>query len=253
MFRSKLIVANWKLHPKTPREALQLFSATEQIAGQFRSVDIVVCPPFVYIPALLGNASRVAVGSQDVSSEQEGAFTGEVAASMVQSIGAKFAIVGHSERRNVFGESEDVIRKKVLLALQAGLHVILCVGEKQGDAEGEFIGIIKKQLQSALTKIPKKLSSRITIAYEPVWAIGSGKPDTPENTREVVIYIKKLFYDMFGKKVSEGFRVLYGGSVIPENAGVFLEEANVDGLLVGGSSLNMKRFEKIVSIAANIE
>jgi triosephosphate isomerase (TIM) len=247
-FQTKLVVANWKLNPKNRDEAIKLAQAIEKTATDFRKVDIIVCPPFVFLQDVKNIAVHVGLGGQNVYFQETGAYTGEIAPEMLKSIGVQYVIIGHSERRKYFKETDEDINKKVLRSLEEGLKVILCVGEHDRDPEGTFHLFIKDQLQKALRKVPKKLAKNLIVAYEPVWAIGSGKPDTPKDTREVAIYIRKVLHDLFGKPALENIRILYGGSVIPENTAMFLDDGHVDGLLVGGSSLNI-----IVEISSTIK
>lgn len=246
----KLIVANWKMNPSTLKEAEQLFFATARTVGKSRNVEVIVCPPYPYLTAFRVQGSGFRLGAQDVFWEEKGAFTGEVSSRMLRSVGVSYAIVGHSERR-ALGETNEVINKKVNTALAAGLRVVLCVGERERVGNTEYALFVREEVKRGLMGVPRQFLKRLTVAYEPLWAIGSGAPDTPESTLEMAIYIRRILFDAFGKRASGSVRVLYGGSVTPENARAFLEDGGVDGLLVGRASLDAKAVGEIVKKAAH--
>ena len=226
-----LVAGNWKMF-KGAHQARE-FAAQLRPLGRHESVDVVVCPPFVSLEATvrgLGADSGVRVYAQNVHWELEGAFTGEVSAPMLLELGVTGAIVGHSERRQHFGETDETVRLRAEAALEAGLHVIACVGETEAERErGETEGVLERQV----AVLPRH--ERLVIAYEPVWAIGTGKTATPELAQEAHAFVKSL----------HGAPVLYGGSVKPENAAILLAQPDVDGALVGGASLEVDSFEAI--------
>lgn len=250
-----LIIANWKMNPQTPREAGRLLNATDTIAKRYRrEVEIVVCPPFVYLPLAHRKQNRkdistYQVGAQDCFWENPrggGAYTGEVSATMLKQSGARFVIVGHSERREYFGETNAVVAKKIALALATGLKPILCVGERNRNEATSYLSFVKQEIEEGLTFVKKTQLSRVVIAYEPIWAIGTDeKPITPQAVFEMSLYIKKVLYGIWGKRAS-AIRIIYGGSAAPGYAAPFLTEGGMTGLLVGHQSLNPKNLEKIV-------
>jgi len=238
----KLIVANWKMNktPKETKEYLETF--LRLIEGVDDNVEILICPPFTSLCIAwdILKGSKVKLGAQNCHYEQKGAFTGEISLDMLKELGVSYVIVGHSERRWIFGETDELINKKVIACLEKGIRPILCVGEKMEEREaGMTLKVIESQLKLALSGLDG-VSERIDIAYEPVWAIGSGNPATPEDAQLVHSFIKELL----GK-----VRVLYGGSVNPQNAGEFLSMPDVDGLLVGGASLDPSSFAQIVKVS----
>ena len=241
--RKLFIAGNWKMNT-TENEAVELANAIA--AGAPRDgVDLAVCPPFVYLAAVANAArgSSVAVGAQNMYFAPKGAFTGEISAAMLKDVGCSYVIVGHSERRHVFGESDDLIASKVKVALAAGLDPILCVGETLEEREaGNTMSVVERQIRSGLADIGADEAKHITIAYEPVWAIGTGKTATPEQAQEVHAAIRALIADICGNEVANGTRIQYGGSVKPENASEILQKPDVDGALVGGASLNADSF-----------
>lgn len=241
----KLLVANWKLNPVSVKEAVRIASSIE--AASDKGVEVAVCPSFVHAAAVKGVLKKARLGAQNVSVADKGAYTGEVSARMLKDAGVLYVIVGHSERRKM-GETSDVVQMKVKKALTAGLRVILCVGEENREDHG-YVSFIKEEVVSALRGTPQRLANNVVIAYEPIWAVGSDMPDTPASMLEMAIYLRKIMFDLYGKKVAESLRVLYGGSVIAKNAAAFFTEGGVDGLLVGRSSLDPKQFAKIIKIA----
>jgi triosephosphate isomerase len=232
-----LIAGNWKMH-KGAHEARAFASGLRRLPDRATDVDIVLCPPYVSLEAALqglGGDSRVQVYAQNVHWELEGAFTGEVSAPMLLELGVKGAIVGHSERRLLFGEADETVRKRAEAALEAGLAVIACVGETEAEREG---GQMEEVLGRQVPVLPEH--ERLVIAYEPVWAIGTGRTASPEIAQQAHAFVKSL----------HSGRVLYGGSVNPENAGSLLAQPDVDGALVGGASLDATAFEAICIAAA---
>jgi len=250
--RSKLIAANWKEHPKSAAEAFALFRAVAK-APRAPGVEVVVCPPFLYLEEVIREFKRMApparaqlaIGAQDVFWEDQGAYTGEVGPAMLRSLGAKYVIVGHSERRRFEKETDAMINKKIAAALRDGLNVILCVGESLSVRE-KGVDVAKKFVAQQLAKdlkdvLPK--AGSLLVAYEPIWAIGTGRSDKPEDAREMALFIKKLLKQT--KQISVKF--LYGGSVNGKNAADYVQLNDIDGALVGGASLKADEFKKIIN------
>jgi triosephosphate isomerase len=246
----KIIVANWKMNPKSTKEADTLFTKIKSRATRSKKALVVVCPPAVFLERLAKKHGAVRIGAQDVAEQKEGAFTGSVSAPMVKSAGGTYSIIGHSERRAA-GDTNESVNKKVLIALEYRLNVILCVGEERRDEEGEYLAIIAEQLTKGLRSVPPALYKNIIIAYEPVWAIGERAKgsDTPSSFLEIALYIKKTLAELVGKEKAFSMPVLYGGSVSAYNAEEFLDEGKADGLLVGRASLDAKVFAEIISYA----
>jgi triosephosphate isomerase len=247
MSRRKLVAANWKMQMS--------ISGARAFAGALRSrlaeapaCDLAVFPPFFALPtaaeALAG--SPVAVGAQDLYWEKSGAFTGEISGEMVIEAGGTHVLVGHSERRHVIGENDGVVARKLAAALGAGLIPVLCVGEKIEEREsGAAEAVVKRQLAAALDGLGAADAGRIVVAYEPVWAIGTGRTATPADAVAMHALIRREASGRFGAKAADALRILYGGSVKPDNAGTLLREAEIDGALVGGASLDIESFLRI--------
>jgi triosephosphate isomerase (TIM) len=246
--RKVLIAGNWKMF-KTLEEAV-LFA--EDLALRIKDVsgrEILVCPPALFIYPLshaLADSS-VLVGAQNVFWEDQGAFTGEMSAPMIKSTGAHFAIIGHSERRQYFSETDETVNKRLKACLKAGITPIVCVGETLAEREaGKTLDVIRNQMTKGLTNISKTHAEQLVIAYEPVWAIGTGKTATPEIAQEVHGFIRSQLNDLFGPEIAGAIRILYGGSVKPDNIDVLMAQADIDGALVGGASLEVASFERII-------
>ncbi len=246
--RKKLIAANWKMY-KTPDDARAFVrDFLPLVAGQTRD-EIVLCPPFVDLTATLEavKGSGVFVGAQNVHWEQEGAFTGETSTGMLLALGVTHAIIGHSERRQYFAETDDTVNRRLETALAAGLTPILCVGEVLEEREsGLTDDVLRRQCTRAFSGISAKKAAKLTIAYEPVWAIGTGKTATPQIAASAHAVIRAEAEEAFGAEFAEQLRILYGGSVKPDNAKALMSEAEIDGGLVGGASLDAKSFAAIV-------
>lgn len=240
-----LIAANWKMNPVTKKEAEKIFEGIKRgIKGA--SSEVVVCPPFVYLSLFKG----LALGAQDVYFEEKGAFTGEVSPAMLKNLDVEYVIIGHSERRKHFGETDEVINKKIKRALDAGLKIIFCAGETLEEKEaGKKSEVLERQLKEGLKGVTKDQLKKIAIAYEPVWAIGTGKNCSIDETMSSVIFIRKLIDKIYNRDMADNMRILYGGSVKSENSRNYIKEAGANGLLVGGASLNPEEFVKIVKSA----
>jgi triosephosphate isomerase (TIM) len=245
----QFVVGNWKMYT-TAEEAGRLAKAIVAGVGIDDRVSVAVCPPFPYL-ALVGEilkGSRVALGAQNLYPEKKGAFTGEVSPTMLLDVGCKYVILGHSERRHKLGESDAFINQKIRVALAAGLQVILCVGETLDQRKaGRTEAVLGRQLSKGLAGLSADTLARLTIAYEPVWAIGSqGHHATPQQAQESHAVIRRRFGRMFGEESAQALVIQYGGSVKPKNAAALLGRPGVDGALIGGASLNADQFLAIV-------
>jgi triosephosphate isomerase len=249
--RTPFVAGNWKLNLDRTR-AVDLASAIAEGAAGRRGVEIGVAPAFVHIEAVARalDGTGIKVGGQDCSDQHQGAFTGEVSAEMLRDVGATFAIVGHSERRHVYGESDDLTAAKLRAVLAGGLDAILCVGETLAEREaGQTEHVVRRQLASAASGLDAHDLARITIAYEPVWAIGTGKVATPEQAEEVHFYLRGLLTGLYDDRLAKSVRIQYGGSVKAGNAAELLAKENVDGALVGGAALEAASFLGILAAA----
>lgn len=250
--RHPLVVANWKMH-KTPAEARAFVDELRRLWGTSRpACQAALAPPFPCIAAVVeaGMGLDLPVGGQDLYWEPEGAYTGEVSGPMLAASGCQFVIVGHSERRRGFGETDAIVNKKLRAALAAGLRPILCVGEtgEQRDA-GATEAVLDGQLQGSLADCSGQDVAHCVLAYEPVWAIGTGKTATPATAQAAHEFLRAQVHKMFGASVAAGLRLLYGGSINLENFGALIAQADIDGGLVGGASLDPKTFATLVAIA----
>ncbi|PIR72261.1 MAG: triose-phosphate isomerase [Candidatus Nealsonbacteria bacterium CG10_big_fil_rev_8_21_14_0_10_36_24] len=234
-----LIVANWKCNPAKEKEAKRLFNSVKKTKA-------VICPPLIYLKSL---APYVGLGAQNCFWEKKGAFTGEVSPAMLKNIGCQYVIVGHSERRRYFNETDEVVNKKLKSVIEARMIPILCIGETQKQRDrGETENILKKQIEDALNDISKfKIqNSKLCIAYEPIWAIGTGKPCDPEEAQKMGLLIRKIISKIYNRTVAQKTPILYGGSVNSKNGASYIKEAGLQGLLVGGASLEAKEFVDLV-------
>ncbi|AMV29145.1 Bifunctional PGK/TIM [Gemmata sp. SH-PL17] len=249
--RKKFVAGNWKMNT-TLAEAKALGAAVAKGVGTDTNVTVAVCPPFPWLvpvgEAIKGSA--VALGAQDVHYEKKGAFTGEVSPAMLLEAGCKYAIVGHSERRHILGESETAINHKVHTALEEGLSVILCMGETLAERERNLQErVFQRQVFAACAGLTDEQFQRLVIAYEPVWAIGTGKVATPEQAQEAHAFVRTKLRQLYGDKIADTTPILYGGSVTPETTAGLMSKPDVDGALVGGASLKADSFVAIVKAA----
>jgi triosephosphate isomerase len=246
--RKKLIAANWKMY-KTPDETREFFRHFLPLVSGHSRDEIVVCPPYTDLDAAMAAAhgSHVAIGAQNVHWKAEGAYTGEISAGMLLCLGVTHVIIGHSERRQYFGETDDTVNLRLKAALEAGLTPICCVGEvlEERDA-GMTDDVLRRQCMRAFHAISSKKAAKMVVAYEPVWAIGTGKTATPELAAEAHAVIRREAADVFGEDFASKLRILYGGSVKPDNASALMTQEEIDGALVGGASLDPKSFAAIV-------
>jgi len=271
-----LIVANWKCNPLSRTEAKRLFDGIKRGVENIKDaclvrsqrlsngVEVVICPPFTFMLSNIQHLiSNIKIGSQDCFWEEKGAYTGEISAPMLKNLGVEYVIIGHSERRKYFGETDEMLNKKLKAAIKAGLKPILCVGETEEERKkGITNKVIKNQLIKDLKDIRYPISPEaeqvrygagniqypISIAYEPVWAIGTGNPCLPEDVRETGLFIQKILTKIYNKKTAQRIRIIYGGSANSKNAADYIFKAGMQGLLVGGVSLDAKEFVKIVKL-----
>ncbi|HEX5224056.1 MAG TPA: triose-phosphate isomerase [Solirubrobacteraceae bacterium] len=250
MPRTPLVAGNWKMY-KTEEQAEGYIQALLPRVSAIDGVDVAICVPFTDLRAMIDSArgSRVEVYAQNMHQDPEGAFTGEVSAPMLVELDAAGVVLGHSERRALFGETDRALAQKVPAALQAGLVPILCVGETEEERDGdETERKLRHQIKEDLAAVPAERLADVVIAYEPIWAIGTGRVATPEQAQEAIAFVRALVGDR-DREASERVRILYGGSVKPENAAELLALPDVDGALVGGASLDAAAFAEIVSAA----
>ena len=243
----KFIVANWKAYIATAKEAERIAKKITQIKIK-KGIAVVVCPPFVFLDVVKKKIGRVIrLGAQDIFWKESGPYTGAITADMLKGLGVQTVIVGHSERRQHFLESDEVIRKKVDMALAGGVDVIICVGEREREDKKAVPESVGEQVRAALTGISKGALARITIAYEPIWAIGTGISDTPNDALSAAIYIKKVVGEMFGSAQATMVKVLYGGSVDSRTIRDFVFQEGIDGVLVGRASTDKEEFAKMLA------
>jgi len=248
--RTPLIAGNWKMY-KTEADAEEYIQALLPRVSSIDGVEVAICVPFTDLRAMVDSArgSRVEVYAQNMHHELEGAFTGEVSPAMLSDVGVQGVVLGHSERRAYFGETDRALALKVPAALQAGLSPILCVGETEEERDGdETERKLRQQVRDGLAQVPDERLAEVAIAYEPIWAIGTGRVASAEQAQDAVAFIRALVGDR-DKQAAQRVRILYGGSVKPENAAELLELADVDGALVGGASLQAESFAAIVAAA----
>lgn len=251
--RKPFVAGNWKMNTDS-RSSVELakgvVDGSTELVG--RDVDVAVCPPFVYLQAVARavSSSSVAVGAQDVYYQAKGAFTGEISASMLKDTGCTYALCGHSERRHVIGETDELINKKVTAAIGGGLLPILCVGELQSEREaGQTEEVVTRHIKKGLAGLSAEKVSAVTVAYEPVWAIGTGLTATPEQAQEVHELIRGFLAEIYDGQLADDIRILYGGSVKADNAADLMGRADIDGVLVGGASLKVDDFVAIIEAA----
>lgn len=260
-----LVVANWKMNPQTAKEAALLFRTVAKGIHGVKNVDVVIAPPFVYLSSFSIQPVRVSAGghsafsihlaAQDCFWEERGAYTGEISPVMLKALGVTHVILGHSERRAHLGETDEMVNKKIKAALHAGLKPIVCVGERERERENEIPASVGEQVKKALAGLKRGEFKNGIIAYEPVWAIGTGTADTPESVMRAALYIRKIVRDMFGRVSAKSLRVIYGGSVSAKNAASFLSRdiRGMEGLLVGVASLDADEFVRIVMSVEKLE
>ncbi len=248
--KRKIIIGNWKMNPTSLLEAQSIFKKIKVATGRLSSTHVVMCPPSIYISKFSNRTasstpSLVGLGAQNVYFENQGAFTGEISPLMLKDLGVSHIIVGHSERR-AMGETDEMVAKKVLAVLEAGIHPVLCVGESERDQHALYLDILRDQIKNSLAKTPKRLINQIIIAYEPLWEIGVKEAMDPAIVQEMAIFIKKIISDMFGHDEALKTPVLYGGSTNFRSAPDIVTRGKVDGLLVGRESVNVPGFIELL-------
>ncbi len=252
--RKTIIAGNWKMY-KTLKEGQELAVGLRRELYKIETVDIVICPPYTLLDYLSDalETSNIVLGAQDCYWQEEGAFTGEVSCNMIKDAGCSFVIIGHSERRQYFGETNDSVNKKLKAALKAGLLPIVCVGETLTERENnKTFEVLTDHVQNGLKDITAEDMEKIIIAYEPVWAIGTGKTATPQQAEEAHKFIRGLLSKLFSRETADITRIQYGGSVKPENITELMKQPDIDGALVGGASLSTESFSTIVNKASEV-
>jgi triosephosphate isomerase len=250
--RRPFIAGNWKMNLNRA-ESVSLAAEVAAGVNSLEGVDVAICPPSVYIDPVIATlgakgSTKLAVGAQNVYFEPNGAFTGELSTSMLVDLGCRYVILGHSERRHILGETDAIVNKKVLASLAAGLTPIVCVGELLSEREaGQTTAVVLRQVEGSLDGLTAEQAAKLVIAYEPVWAIGTGKVATPQQAEEVHSDLRKILASRYNAEVAQAIRIQYGGSVKPSNAAELLSQPNVDGALVGGASLKAADFLGIIA------
>ena len=247
--RKPIIAGNWKMYKGGPKAATELAQGLVASIGDYDKVDVVLCPPFTALSAVVAAVakSKIKVGAQNIYPAEEGAYTGEITADFLKELGVQYVIIGHSERRKYFQESDEFINQKVKFALGKGLSPIMCMGETWEQREkGETEAVVEKQISQGLADFTAVEIEKITLAYEPIWAIGTGKTARPEDAQAVHLFIRNWIKQKYGEAVAENTRIQYGGSVKPENVAELMAQPDIDGALVGGASLKPDSFNAIV-------
>jgi len=247
-----LIVANWKMNPQTLAEAKQLFDSVRKGLENIKNTIVVICPPFLYISNLKSKILNLKLGGQDCFWEKSGAFTSGISPFMLKNLGCDYVILGHSERRIHFGDTNEIINRKIKTAISAGLKPIFCIGETEKEKkEGETESVLTTQIEKGLIGISVDQTKDIVIAYEPVWAIGTGNPCSPGETKKAILFIREIISKLCPEIIIDNLRILYGGSVNGENAEDYFLKSGIDGFILGGASLKPKELIKIVEIVSN--
>lgn len=247
--RKKIIAANWKMNKDVNETSEFIYAFLNEMKNFDTTTEVVICPPFIALDAAfeLLQETPFKLGAQNLHFENDGAFTGEISARMLKSLGVYYVIVGHSERRQFFGETDEIVAKKVKKALSADLKVILCVGESLAERDGGVTEkVLERQIKAALSGLTEQQLASVVVAYEPIWAIGTGRNASPQQAEDAHAFIRRTVAGMFGKDAASALTIQYGGSVKPENAAELLSQPDVDGALVGGASLKADSFAKIV-------
>lgn len=246
--RKKIIAANWKMHYGT-EDSLKYFASFKRQAVAYQNIDVVICPPAtsLYSSSVALGESDILLGAQNCHHEKAGAFTGEISADFLDELGCKYVIVGHSERRQLFGETDAILARKLVRVFDAGLTPIFCVGETlEQRKKNQTESVVEQQIKAGFQSLSYEQISRVVVAYEPVWAIGTGNTATPEQAQDVHAFIRRLVGQMIGHNASLEARVIYGGSVKPDNARDLFKKPDIDGALVGSASLNPDDFIEII-------
>lgn len=247
--RKKIVAGNWKMNTTLPEGVALAKEVNAALAGKDAKCDVVICVPFTHLASIAAeiDQTRLGLGAENCADHKSGAYTGEVSAPMVASTGATYVILGHSERRQYYGETSETLREKVALALENGLTPIFCIGEVLAEREaGKHFEVVKTQIEEGLFNLFAEDFGKIILAYEPVWAIGTGKTATDDQAEEIHAYIRSVIADKYGKEVADNTSILYGGSCKPSNAKALFAKPDVDGGLIGGASLKCADFMGIV-------
>lgn len=245
--RKKVIAGNWKMN-MLPNETISMITELEPLVKNAKC-DVILCVPYtdLFYALLTAQGTNIKIGAQNMHFEEKGAFTGEVSGKMLKAIGVEYVIIGHSERRQYFSEDDTIVNKKIKSALKNDLKPIICVGENEEQRDmGIYLDVISAQVENALKDLSEQEVNNVIIAYEPIWAIGTGRTATKEQANEVIANIRKKILNIYGNEVAENIIIQYGGSMKPENAKELLEMSDIDGGLVGGASLNAKDFSDII-------
>lgn len=253
--KKPLIAGNWKMF-KTIPEGINLINIIKAGVHKIIDCDVVVCPPYTALASISEQIkdTKIDLGAQDMYCETEGAFTGEISPLMLKDVGCRYVILGHSERRQIFKETDDLINKKVIAALKYNLVPILCLGETLEEREARrAFEVVKSQFDNSLKNLKPEQIERTVIAYEPVWAIGTGRTATPEQAEQMHSYIRRLLNEQYGEAIGQKIQIIYGGSVKPDNIGQLMAKPNLDGALVGGASIKAESFIQIVTNASQFE
>lgn len=246
------IIANWKMHPEKEKDALILLKEVKKLLPKKHFFDVIIAPPAIYLPSLQKHTkNKIELAGQTMHAKDAGAYTGSLSAKMLKQYGASYVILGHSETRAT-GETNNDVNEKIKSALKVGLIPIVCIGESVRDESHQYLAWLQTEIKETFSGLPAQALGKIFIAYEPLWAIGENatREATPEECREIVIYIKRVLTDMYGAKSTSKIKILYGGSVDESNARMMLEEGGVQGLLVGRVSLKPKQFIKLIEATA---
>lgn len=252
--RKAIIAGNWKMNNTRPEAKALLEAIKPLVANAENNVEVIACVPFTNLETAVNTTagSNVKIGAENVHFEEKGAFTGEISAAMLTELGVEYVVVGHSERRQYFGETDETVNKRTLAALHAGLKPIVCVGETLTEREqGITEEVVAKQTKIALMGTCEKCIKNVVIAYEPVWAIGTGKVATPEQAQDVCAFIRKTIAGLFSQEIADGITIQYGGSMNAKNCAELLAKPDIDGGLIGGASLKADDFNTIVQAAVN--
>lgn len=248
MSKKKIIIGNWKMNPSSLDEAKRIFAKTRAASNKFSIVEVVACPPAVYISNFFKKiGENMSLGSQDVSYEEGGSHTGEISVSMLKDLDVNYVIVGHSERR-AKGEDEISIKRKIKMVLDVGMKAVVCFGEKERDENGLYLDNLKDQMKKVLEGLDTNHPENIIIVYEPIWAIGASEAMRPDDIYETSIFLRKVFSDIFGQELSMKIKILYGGAVNSRNAYDILSVGKVDGFLVGRESVNIAGFTELIKV-----
>jgi triosephosphate isomerase len=250
MKKKRIVIGNWKMNPPTLAEAKKIFAKIKQLSRDVTG-QLVICPPATYLYALVSSykGKKITFGAQDAYWQNNGSLTGYLSPTMAESAGAKYLIVGHSERRTLAAETPELIAKKVLAGIEAQMTVVLCVGEKVRDRNAEYLIYIKEDLRECLRRIDKRMMGHVMVAYEPTWTIGGREAMLPSDIHGMTIYIRKVLTELYDKQIADATAILYGGAVNIDNVEDIVKDGEIDGLLVGRDSLIPENIIKIVAVA----